>query len=204
MKKLIIILLSVFSLSAVNVQGKIKGYNALMMTKPTSKKATATEFNYDGAEVTRQQRIIRHTRLKQKNRLVARVIDRMRLIDYKSDTVFIITSISVPSSFSYTIKTQKGEYAIRGDGIVEPLANRYDKTRYEFSSSLEEKRISESTLYHTLYTWDIDLFSRLIKSSGVDPFCFGNRMYATRIILKDYQIIEEQYYFFDSIWSWHF
>ena len=65
----------------------------------------------------------------------------------------------------------------------------------------EDEKNSDFVLYETIFSWNIDLLIRLIKSSG-GPLGSEYFMSATRIILKDNQVLKKDIINFEPTLHW--
>ena len=180
----------------ISVQPKIVDYVSLTKSASIDGKRSVIDVVYKGSEFDfiREQIIIddkRDLSSAQDNRIekVGVAIDKAQLIDYKSDTLYLLSTFYIPAGHIFTIiKTKKGVFDLNqkrsGDYNLSPIDNSYN--RYN-----EEEKKSELLLQEAIFTWDIDLLVRIIKATGkVEGSEYS--MSATRIILRNNQIIKRE------------
>jgi len=137
--------------------------------------------------------------IKNDNDTIGHLINAAQLIDYKSDTLYVLSTYYMPTtSVSMTIKTRKESFNIvhNEDGVysIRSLAESYTHTS-------EDTKESDELLYRAIFNWDVDLLIRLIKASGS---LLGSEyfMSATRIILKDNQVLKKDIINFEPALRW--
>ena len=205
-------ILSIYCLTFLGnacVQSNVVNFSSAMTFVPVDQKVDVTNITYqEGKFSTIKRGIIKGEELKQHARSIndlirqiEHLIDDIQLINYKEDTLYVLSEYYLPNaSVSMTIKTQKGAfdivYSIDGEYSIRPIEDSY----IDIPKSMIE---SDYLLYKSIFTWDIDLLIKLIKSSGG---LLGGEysMSATRIILKDYQVFKKEIINFEPALSWHF
>lgn len=171
-------------------QLKVVDYISTITSNPIERKISITDLTYREGKFNKQERHIKNFKVKLRNihNDLGRVIDDAKLINYKSDTLYLLSTYYIPDgSTDITIKTNKGAFDIiynKNTGYsLRPLEDSYINTP-------EEVRLSDFLLYEAIFTWDIDMLTQLIKLSG-SPSSSAYSTTATRIILKDNQVIEK-------------
>lgn len=201
MKHLIYILPFIF-FSQLNAQSKIVDFLSAMAAVPVDKKICITDIIYrNGKFDSIQERIVRGRKLKQDNRNdgIGAAIDKAQLVNYPSDTLYVLSTHFIPNaSVSTTIKTRKGAFE-----LVQDAENGYTLRSLEdsYASIPEDEKKSDFLLYEALFTWNMDLLIRLVKSSG-GLLGSENVMSATRIILKDNRVLKKDIINFESALRW--
>lgn len=189
----------------VCAQSKAIDFYAVMTTIPVGKNTTVTEIvNNDSQIETTQKRLVYSKKYKRQIKpqldLMGEAIDSLQLINYKSDTIYVLSTLYLPAgTSSMTIKTQKETF-----NVVQDRAGAYFiQYLYDSYANIpEDIRVSDSLLYKAIFTWDVDLLIRLIKSSGE---VLGSEyfMSATRIILNDNQVVKKDVLNFKPALRWH-
>lgn len=171
-------------------QLKVVDYISTITSNPIERKISITDLTYREDKFNKQKRHIKNFKVKLRNihNDLGRVIDDAKLINYKSDTVYLLSTYYIPDgSTDITIKTNKGAFDIiynKNTGYsLRHLKDSYINTP-------EEVRVSDFLLYEAIFTWNIDKLIKLIESSG-SPSSSAYSTTATRIILKDNQVIEK-------------
>ncbi|WP_276802905.1 hypothetical protein [Odoribacter laneus] len=184
-------------------QSNIIDFISATGSAPVDEKIYITDVIYrDGKFDAIKERIERDSKFKQdyKDVKMGAVIDEAQLINYKSDTLYLLSNYYVPdASVSITIKTKKGVFDlihnVDGDYSLRSLEDSY-------ANIPEDEKKSDFLLYETIFTWNIDLLISLIKSSG-GLLGSENVISATRIILKNNQILEKDIIHFEPALRWH-
>lgn len=184
-------------------QPKIVDFLSAMIAVPVDKKVSITDVIYrDGKFDTIEKQIVKGVKFKHscRNNEIGTIVDEAQLVNYKSDTLYIISTTYIPNTSTSTIiKTRKGAfdfiYSVDKECNIRPLENSYINTP-------EDEKESDFLLYEAIFTWDIDLLIRIIKSSGS---LLGSEyvMSATRIIIKDNQVLEKDIINFEPALRWH-
>lgn len=203
MKPIFFALFCIVPFVSVCAQSKVVDFLSATASVPVDEKISVTDVIYqDGKFDTLQKRIVTNNKLKRnnKNAEMEAVIDEAQLINYKSDTLYILSTYYIPAaSVSTTIKTGKGTFDLicnaNGGYSIRSLECSY-------ANIPKEEKESDFLLYKTIFTWNIDLLIRLIKSSG-GLLGSENVMSATRIILKDNQVLKKDIINFEPALRWH-
>lgn len=202
MKHILLVLFCIAPFLSAYAQSKIVDFFSATTSAPIDKKIFITDIIYqDGKFNTIQEKIVKSRKLKRDNKdeEMATVIDKFQLIDYKSDTLYLLNTYYVPiASVSTIIKTRKGAF-----DLVHNADGGYDlrSLKDSYINMPKEERDSDFLLYETIFTWNIDLLIRLIQSSGGQ---LGNEysISATRIILKNNQILKKDIINFEPALRW--
>lgn len=183
-------------------QLKVVDFLSATTSDPIDKRITITNVIYQNGKFNSiQNQQIKSSRAKPHsiNDKMRLLVDESQIIDYKLDTIYLLSTTYVPtSSVSMTIKTTKGTFVIaqntKGDYTIYPLKDFY-------ANLSEDERLSDFLLYEAIFSWDIDELTQLIKSSGG---LLGSEysMTATRIILKDNQIFKKDIINFEPALRW--
>lgn len=203
MKYILLALFCIASFVSACAQSKIANFLSATVSAPIDEKISVTDVIYrDGKFDTIQKRIVKKDKLKQnnKNEEIGTVIDKAQLINYKSDTLYILSTYYLPDAYaSTTIKTNKGAF-----DLIYNVDGGYSLHSLEcsYTNIPKDEKESDFLLYETIFTWNIDLLIRLIKSSGG---LSGSEyfMSATRIILKDNQVLKKDIITFEPALRWH-
>ena len=204
-------LLSFFCILLVGssyAQRNANAFSSIMTSAPVEGKTLVTDVTYkDGAFNGVEKRLIKHKKSLRSTRndyvLMGHIIDSLKLIDYKADTLYVLCQYYIPGGTVselfkvgarndpfYFVKDTSGEYVmkssdIRNDGHTDP-------------SVIE----SDSIFYNTIYSWDIDKLLQMIKVSGglegAEYF-----MSATRIIIQDNKVVKKDIVNFKPSLRWH-
>lgn len=202
MKHILLVLFCLASFLSACAQPKIVDFFSAMTSAPVDKKIYITDIIYqDGKFNTIQERIVKSHKLKRDNKdeEMATVIDKSQLIDYKSDTLYVLNTYYIPSaSVSTIIKTRKGAfdlaYNANGGYDLRSLKDSY-------INMPKDEKDSDFLLYETIFTWNINLLIQLIQSSGgqmVSEYSIS----ATRIILMNNQILKKDIVNFEPALRW--
>lgn len=184
-------------------QSKIVDFLSATAAVPVDKKVCITDIIYRNGKFDGiQERIVRGRQFKQDNRndRMGTVIDGAQLVNYPSDTLYVLSTHFIPNaSVSTTIKTRKGAFE-----LVQDAEDGYTLRSLEdsYASIPEDEKKSDFLLYEALFTWNMDLLIRLIKSSG-GLLGSENVMSATRIILKDNRVLKKDIINFEPALRWH-
>lgn len=184
-------------------QSKIVDFLSATVSAPIDEKISVTDVIYrDGKFDAIQKEIVKKNEFKQnnKNEEIGTVIDEAQLINYKSDTLYILSTYYLPdASVSTTIKTRKGAFDLIYNSVGGYSLRSLECT---YTNIPKEEKESDFLLYETIFTWNIDLLIRLIKSSGG---LSGSEYFisATRIILKDNQVSKKDIITFKPALRWH-
>jgi len=203
MKRIFLSLLCIAFCVNAYTQSKIVDFISATGATPIDKKTHITDVIYrDGEFNTIQEREERGSKFKRdyKDDKIGAIIDKTQLIDYKSDTLYILSTFYVPSnSVSTIIKIRRGIFYLvhNTDG-----GYRLCSLEDSYANVPEDEKESDFLLYETIFRWDIDLLIELIKSSGG---LSGSEysMSATRIILKDNQVSKKDIINFEPALRWH-
>lgn len=203
MKYIFLSLFCIASFVSACAQSKIVDFISATVSTPVDKKIHITDVIYrDGKFDVIQERIVRSRKFKRdnNNEKIGNAIDEAQLIDYKSDTLYVLSICHEPSaSVSTTIKTRKGAF-----DLIHNVDGGYSLRSLEdsYANISEDERESDFFLYKTIFTWDIDLLIRLIQSSGG---YMGSEysISATRIIIVDNQIQKKDIVNFKPALRWH-
>lgn len=136
--------------------------------------------------------------IKSEYSLMGKIIDSLGLIDYKTDTIYILSTYYFNSLVSEIFKTSKDTF-----NIIKNIQGEYSIQALEdyYINISEDEKNSDFVLYETIFSWNIDLLIRLIKSSG-GPLGSEYFMSATRIILKDNQVLKKDIINFEPTLHW--
>lgn len=202
MKHILLVLFCLAPFLSACAQSKIVDFFSATTSAPIDKKTCITDIIYqDGKFNTIQERIVKSRKFKRYNKdeKMVTVIDKSQLIDYKSDTLYVLNTCYLPSaSVSTIIKTRKGAF-----DLVHNADGGYDlrSLKDSYTNISKDERDSDFLLYETIFTWNIDLLIRLIQSSGGQ---MGSEysISATRIILKNNQILKNDIINFEPALRW--
>lgn len=192
------------SLGCACAQSKAVDFYTVMTSIPKDKNVYILDIkNKDGKVEIKKNRFVNRAKFKRKVKhrynLIGNIIDSLQLINYKLDTVYVLTTYYIPVySESLTIKTRKDTF-----DIVKPQYGNYG-IRLIADSYLDmpkEVRVSDYLLYKAIFSWDVDLLVRLIKAAGEPSGC-EYFMSAERIIIIDNRVIEKDIITFDPALYW--
>ena len=203
MKPIFFALFCIVSFVGACAQSKVVDFLSATVSVPIDGKISVTDVIYrDSKFDTIQERIAKEDEFKGKNinEKMGSIIDEMQLINYKSDTLYILSTYYLPDgSVSTIIKTNKGAFDLiyNADGECSLRS-----LECSYANIPKDEKESDFLLYKTIFMWDIDLLIRLIKSSGG---YLGSEywMSATRVILKDNQIAKKDIVNFKPTVRWH-
>ena len=128
MKHIFFALFCIVSFVSVCAQSKVVDFLSATSSTPIDEKTSITDVIYrDGKFDTLQKRVVKNNKLKRnnKNEEMGTVIDEAQLVNYKSDTLYVLSTYYLPaSSVSSIIKTGNGPFDLLNnvDGSYSLLA----------------------------------------------------------------------------------
>lgn len=199
---LLLLFCIVFPLGAC-AQLKVVDFHSAMVSVPVDNKTSITDVIYrEGKFDTIQEHTVKGRKFKYDNRndVIGTIIDDAQLVNYKSDTLYVLSTHYIPdTSVTTIIKTRMGtfDFIYNADGGYSlcSLENSY-------ANIPEYEKISDFLLYEAIFTWNINLLVKLIRSSG-DPLGSEYFISATRIILKENQVLKKDIINFEPALRWH-
>lgn len=189
----------------IQAQSNVVDFTSAMTSKPNGKKILVMDVIYDNGNFESiQEKVVRCKKSNQKfnNKWdkIGAVIDGLGLIDYKNDTIYILSTYYIPdTSTSYIFNTRRETFYLVKNSSGEYEIRYMDDYYAELPFDIKE---SDSLLYSVIFSWDIEMLIQLIKSSGG---LSGNEYSAsaTRIILKDNQVSKKDMINFKPAIRWH-
>lgn len=184
----------------VIAQSEIDDFYLVMSSAPVGREAVVMDVLYMNGEFSSiEKKFIKNKKpsknIKSEYELINKEIDSLKLIDYKNDTIYVLSTYYIPSgSSSMTLKTQKGVYDLiknrSGKYSIRPMCD----NSYDLSNN-------DSLLYKVIFSWDIDTLIQLIKSSGAG---LGGEYFisAKQIIIKDHRVISKEIVNFEPALIW--
>lgn len=186
-------------------QSGVVDFTSAMMTAPIGKKVHVMNVVYkngqfDGIQENLEKRKKPNKQAIEKLDLIGEAIDGSQLIDYRLDTVYVLSTHYLPaSSESMTVKTRKGAF----DFIHDPSGGFILRSVNDsYANMSADERASESMLHQIIFSWDIGLLMQIIKSNG-GPSGSEYYMSATRIILKDNVVAKKDIVNFAPVMHWN-
>ena len=220
MKNIILTLVCLLFLGNIFAQKRVDNFYSAMTTAPISNKKSVKRVIYKGfgSFDSIQNTIVYSKELPERSRTyykeMGKIIDSLDFINYKSDTIYILTFYDV--QFATDIKLFKNQ----DNYFYLERVNMQFKFSYQpklatFESESDDyrdydnyddyfsnvKNSSAALLNKAIFNWDIDLLTGIIKSSGgVTGISFG--YYAYKYVIKDYQVIEIDFitFSYSDIW----
>ena len=193
MKPIFFALFCIASFANACAQSKVVDFLSATASDPIDGKTSITDVIYRDGKFDTLQKRVEKNKLKRnnKNAEMGAVID---------DTLYVLSTCYIPTtSISTTIKTGKGAF-----DLIYNVDGGYSLRSLEcsYANIPKDEKESDFLLYETIFTWNIDLLIRLIKSSGG---LLGNEnvMSATRIILKDNQVLKKDIITFEPALRWY-
>lgn len=203
MKCVFLLLFCIVLFLGACAQLKVVDFHSAMVSVPVDNKTSVTDVIYrEGKFDTIQEHTVKGRKFKHdnKNDVIGTIIDEAQLVNYKSDTLYVLSTHYIPNaSVSTIIKTRMGafDFIYNADGGYSlcPLENSY-------ANIPEYEKISDFLLYEAIFTWNINLLINLIRSSG-GPLGSEYFISATRIILKENQVLKKDIINFEPALRWH-
>lgn len=205
MKYFLLFIICIISIRSAFAQSNVVDFSSAMTANTVDRKVCIWDIIYqNGKFYTIENRVVKSKKLnkryiKNNNDTIGYIIDAAQLIDYKSDTLYVLSTYYMPTtSVSMTIKTRKTSFNIvhnaDGEYSIRSLAESYT----HISEDIKE---SDDLLHRAIFNWDVGLLIRLIKASGG---LLGSEyfMSATRIILKDNQVLKKDIINFEPALRW--
>ena len=205
MKYFLLFTICIVSIRSAYTQSCVVDFSSVITANTVDRKVCILDITYQNGKFdTIKKRVVKSRKLnkryiKNDNDTIGHLINAAQLIDYKSDTLYVLSTYYMPTtSVSMTIKTRKESFNIvhNEDGVysIRSLAESYTHTS-------EDTKESDELLYRAIFNWDVDLLIRLIKASGS---LLGSEyfMSATRIILKDNQVLKKDIINFEPALRW--
>ena len=210
MKQTILLILSMVFFGNLYAQSGIVDFSSAMISHPIEKKTFVMNviYNEDGkfSDVEREWIKNRKPTKNAKNNYAAigKIIDSLELVDYKSDTVYVLSTYDISrGNISSIYNTSKGTFFFIKNDQKNPIIQHMNEEYYDryYDKYSEDLKVSDFLLYKTIFAGDIDKLIRLIKSSegnlGDNYF-----MSANQIILKDNQVLKKNTIYFDDMMHW--
>ena len=203
MRNLILLFCWMIFIENAHTQTKIVDFSSAITSTPLEKKTLVMDVVYNSGEFnTVKKRFVKSKKtskdIKSEYSLMGKIIDSLGLIDYKTDTIYILSTYYFNSLVSEIFKTSKDTF-----NIIKNIQGEYSIQALEdyYINISEDEKNSDFVLYETIFSWNIDLLIRLIKSSG-GPLGSEYFMSATRIILKDNQVLKKDIINFEPTLHW--
>ena len=203
MRNLILLFCWMIFIENAHTQTKIVDFSSAITSTPLEKKTLVMDVVYNNGEFnTVKKRFVKSKKtskdIKSEYSLMGKIIDSLGLIDYKTDTIYILSTYYFNSLVSEIFKTSKDTF-----NIIKNIQGEYSIQALEdyYINISEDEKNSDFVLYETIFSWNIDLLIRLIKSSG-EPLGSEYFMSATRIILKDNQVLKKDIINFEPTLHW--
>ena len=203
MRNLILLFCWMIFIENAHTQTKIVDFSSAITSTPLEKKTLVMDVVYNNGEFnTVKKRFVKSKKtskdIKSEYSLMGKIIDSLGLIDYKTDTIYILSTYYFNSLVSEIFKTSKDTF-----NIIKNIQGEYSIQALEdyYINISEDEKNSDFVLYETIFSWNIDLLIRLIKSFG-GPLGSEYFMSATRIILKDNQVLKKDIINFEPTLHW--
>ena len=193
MRNLILLFCWMIFIENAHTQTKIVDFSSAITSTPLENNG---EFNTVKKRFVKSKKTSKD--IKSEYSLMGKIIDSLGLIDYKTDTIYILSTYYFNSLVSEIFKTSKDTF-----NIIKNIQGEYSIQALEdyYINISEDEKNSDFVLYETIFSWNIDLLIRLIKSSG-GPLGSEYFMSATRIILKDNQVLKKDIINFEPTLHW--
>lgn len=200
MKHIILFIGCMILFENVIAQSKIDDFYLAMTSAPVGREIIVMDVLYTNGEFSSiKNKVVKNMKplknIKSEYDLINQEIDSLKLINYKNDTLYVLSTHYIPAaSTSMTIKTQEGIFDIvknaSGKYRIQPIGGNY--------SDLSN---NDSLLYKVIFSWDIDMLIQLIKSSGGE---LGGEYFisAEQIIIKDNRIFSKKIINFEPALIW--
>lgn len=206
MKKIVFLSIGLLLCGGLYAQHKVNDFYSVITTVPEGKKTLVMDviYNNDGTFNGVQERLVESRKpprsVRNEYNFKGVLIDSLKLIDYKLDTIYILSEYYLPGgSVSEMFKTKKDTFYFAKNELGEySIRNMEDY----YSGLPEDIKTSDSLLYKAIFNWDMDMLIQLIKSTGG---MLGSEyfMSATRIILRDNQVVKKDIINFEPAIRWH-
>jgi hypothetical protein len=188
-------------------QQTVTDFASAMTSAPVGKKSHVTDVVYDNDVYNgMEKRTVKWRRPDKSTRdryaAMGRILDSLKLIDYKKDTIYIYSAGYLPDmgSVSEVFKSKNSRFFFHKDSAGKYSIRFYDG---EYDDSADPRMIASDRLFfNTIFSWDIDKFIDLIKASGgyeASDWYY----YATRIILQDNRVRKKDVIHFRQVMFWH-
>ena len=183
-------------------QLRVTNFHTLRMSFPNEQKTWGIETIYKDDKIEfSEEKVFKRYKVKTHKQLdkMGDAIDYAGVINYKSDTVYILSAFYLPTnSVSLTIKANSGAYM-----LYKNTDNNYKLIDLESSYIGEPENVKHSDylLYDAIFSWDMNLLQQLIISSGASQDNHYT-MSATRVIVNDYQAIKKDIISFNPAVRW--
>lgn len=207
MKKILLCLFCMLFFGNTNAQTKVVDFCSAMTYAPIGKKTLIMNVIYDRSNFgALQERFVKSKKpaksIRRNYALMGDLIDSLKLIDYKMDTVYVLSTYYVPSgNLSYIYKTQKDTFYLVKDEQKKYSIHYVDMNK-DYTAWQEDQKMSDSILYKVIFSWNIEeLIQRIKLIGGISGSEY--HMSATRIILKNNQITSKEVVYFKPSVRWY-
>lgn len=203
MKKILLLfVISLFGSESLSAQRKVYNYLQMRHTRP---QILGSDYDIEKGSIQKKRlRVDWKHKDSDYSKKIACLIDGDQMIDYLSDTIYVLNDIYFPASKSSVdaIRTKKGAFAVVGSNNegyrllpIEEYLKRYKERDW---------RSSEELFYKTIFSWDISTIIQLIESSGVRYDGAEGCKSLSRFVLKDNKVVYRDHIVFPPAIRWHF
>ncbi len=205
MKYLLSIIICVLSIWGTCTHSRVVDFSSAMTANTVDGKVCVLDITYRNCKFdTIKKRVVKSRKknkrhIKIDNDTISLLIDVAHLIDYKSDTLYVLSTYYMPTtSVSIAIKTRKGSFSVahneNGVYSIQSLAELYTNTSNDIKQS-------DELLYRAIFNWNVEMLITLIKASG-SLSSSEYYMSATRVVIKDNQVIKKDIINFEPALRW--
>lgn len=201
-KMLFLALICLFGCKSLSAQRKVYNYLQITHTRP---QILGPSYDIETGSIQKKRsRVNWKHKDSDYSKKIACIIDGDQVIDYLSDTIYVLNDFYFPAGTSSVdaIKTKKGAFAVVGSSNdsyrLLPIEEHFK--RYEE----KDWRSSEELFYKTIFSWDISTIVQLIENSGVRYDGAEGCKSLSRFVVKDNEVVYRDHIVFPPAVRWHF